>query len=381
MKKNKKVLIVIIILLIVLIGISVFIYKDYNTINYKDKISIKIGNKVPTNKDIIDKKDIKKVKSTIKWKKLKVEKNKVYYSGIYIGTFNYKKKPYIVKLKVIDDKKPVIENVKDIEIYENDTIDLLKDVKVTDNSKDKITTKIEGDYDFKKKGEYKLKVVSIDKSKNKSEKEFKLIVKEKPKEEAKQQPSNNNQAKTGTTSKGYKVEQRNGIYYIDGILIANKTYSLPSNYNPGGLLGEFTSNFERMKNDAANQGINLWIKSGFRSYATQNTIYNNYVARDGRANADTYSARPGHSEHQSGLAADINSLDQSWINTKEGQWLNNNCSKYGFIIRYPRGKDSITGYIYEPWHIRYVGTNLSSKLFNNGNWITLEEYFGITSQY
>ena len=105
------------------------------------------------------------------------------------------------------------------------------------------------------------------------------------------------------------------------------------------------------------------------------------------AAADTYSARPGHSEHQTGLAADIKGpnnnlyLDQRWINTSEGQWLNNNCYKYGFIIRYPSGKESITGYIYEPWHIRYVGTEVATQLYNGGNWITLEEYLGIDSKY
>ena len=377
---KKKIIISIIVLLILsVMGISIYLYKDYNTINYKEKISIKIGDKVPSIKDIVQKEDLKKIK-TIKWNKLKTEKDKVYNTGTYTGTMKFKKNTYKVTLKVIDEEAPTIEGVKDIEVFINDKIDLLKDVKVKDNSKDKIETKIDGKYDLTKKGEYKLKVIATDKAKNKAEKEFKLTVKEKPKVEI-VQPNTPTSNKSGTTSKGYKISQVNGLYYIDGILIANKTYNLPSNYNPGGLLNEFMSNFNNMKNDASKQGVNLWIKSGFRSYATQNSIYNNYVARDGRAAADTYSARPGHSEHQTGLAADINSLDQSWINTKEGQWLNNNCSKYGFIIRYPRGKDSITGYIYEPWHIRYVGTNLSSKLYNNGNWITLEEYFGITSKY
>ena len=113
----------------------------------------------------------------------------------------------------------------------------------------------------------------------------------------------------------------------------------------------------------------------------QKIIYNDYVARDGQLMADTYSARPGYSEHQSGLAIDVNSLDQDWENTPEGKWLSANCYKYGFIIRYPKGKEDITGYMYEPWHIRYVGKDLAEKLYNNGNWLTLEEYLGITSVY
>ena len=102
---------------------------------------------------------------------------------------------------------------------------------------------------------------------------------------------------------------------------------------------------------------------------------------DGKALADTYSARPGHSEHQSGLAIDINMADSAFDSSPEAKWLNDNAYKYGFILRYPKGKDNITGYMYESWHFRYVGTELANKLYNDGNWITLEEYFGIDSKY
>ncbi len=136
-----------------------------------------------------------------------------------------------------------------------------------------------------------------------------------------------------------------------------------------------------MQADANAVGLSLSIVSGYRSYVTQRNTYNNYVARDGQAVADTYSARPGHSEHQTGLAIDVNSLLVSFENTPEGQWLKDNCYKYGFILRYPKGKDSITGYMYEPWHFRYVGNSLAEQLYNSGDWITLEEYLGINSVY
>ena len=184
-----------------------------------------------------------------------------------------------------------------------------------------------------------------------------------------------------TTSKGFKGSVIDGITYINGILIANKAYSLPSSYYPGGLTNEFNDAFNQMKNAASNDGLNIYVVSGFRSYNTQNTLYNNYVSRDGRDAADTYSARPGHSEHQSGLAADINMVDDSFEYTAEGKWLNDNAYKYGFILRYPKGKTSETGYIFESWHYRYVGVDLATKLYNGGNWISLEDYFGITSQY
>lgn len=186
---------------------------------------------------------------------------------------------------------------------------------------------------------------------------------------------------TLTTSKGFKIEVKDGITYIDGILVANKTYSLPSTYNPGGLTNETTKAFDEMKADAAAVGLNIYVVSGFRSYETQNNLYNRYVARDGKTAADTYSARPGHSEHQTGLAFDLNDVSDNFENTAEAKWLNNNAYKYGFILRYPKGKTNETGYIYESWHFRYVGKDLAAKLYNNGDWTTLESYFGITSEY
>ena len=181
------------------------------------------------------------------------------------------------------------------------------------------------------------------------------------------------------TSTGMDITVVDGITYVGGILIANKTYALPASYNPGKILDEAYNAFVEMKNAAASEGINLHIESGFRSYYEQNAIYNNYVSRDGKAEADRYSARPGHSEHQSGLALDLNMLYTSFGQTKEGIWLKNNCHKYGFIIRYPEGKEHITGYMYEPWHVRFIGKDMAAKVFESG--LCLEEYLGIISKY
>lgn len=175
------------------------------------------------------------------------------------------------------------------------------------------------------------------------------------------------------------IEKRNGVTYVNGILIANKTYSLPSSYNPGALTAETQAAFNRMKNDAAAAGLNLWVCSGFRSYSYQDQLYNSYVARDGKAAADTYSARAGHSEHQTGLALDINMASDAFIGTPEAKWIAANCYKYGFILRYPQGKQNITGYKYEPWHVRYLGTETAKAVYDSG--LTLEEYLGIDSVY
>lgn len=166
--------------------------------------------------------------------------------------------------------------------------------------------------------------------------------------------------------------------YIDGVLIVNKTYSVPASYNPGGLTQETLDAFYRLQQGAAQDGVNIWVVSGFRSYETQNSLYWSYVSWNGQAAADTFSARPGHSEHQTGMAIDCNSVYDSFAGTREAVWLENHCHEYGFIIRYPYGKQHITGYKYEPWHIRYVG-DIAEDIYNSG--LTLEEYFGISSVY
>ena len=162
-------------------------------------------------------------------------------------------------------------------------------------------------------------------------------------------------------------------------MIVNKTYPLPADFNPGGLSEEFMDAFYQMQSDAELDGIELWIQSGYRSYYTQEAIYNNYVSMDGQEKADSYSSRPGHSEHQSGLAADINNPDEAFNGTEAAEWLKNNCYKYGFIIRFPEGKEAYTGYIYESWHVRYVGKEWAKKITESGK--SLEEYFNITSRY
>lgn len=172
------------------------------------------------------------------------------------------------------------------------------------------------------------------------------------------------------------------------LMIANKHYYL-GNYIPEDLVtidakygyqGKINATvYEEYKKlfDAAYQaGMRLTINSPYRSYQTQNTLYNNYSARDGKAAADTYSARPGYSEHQTGLAMDITSNRSnfdSFENTQEFTWMQEHAHEYGFILRYPKGKEYITGYIYEPWHYRYVG--IEAATYIREHQITYEEYY------
>lgn len=177
---------------------------------------------------------------------------------------------------------------------------------------------------------------------------------------------------------GYTIERKNDITYVDGIMIANKTYSLPKSYDPG-ITNEAASALKEMQNAAAAEGLSLYVVSGYRSYKTQESVYAGWVNRDGKEQADTYSSRPGHSDHQTGYSYDLNSLEQSFADTKEGKWLAEHCAEFGFIIRYPEGKEMYTGYIYEPWHVRYIGKEKAKIITESG--LSLEEYYGITSAY
>ncbi len=172
-------------------------------------------------------------------------------------------------------------------------------------------------------------------------------------------------------SLGPEVE---GITYINGIMLVNKTHPVPRDYAPG-LQPVAYNAFLELQSAAAQAGYDMPLLSGYRSYDLQTSLYNNYVATYGQAEADTFSARPGTSEHQTGLAMDVGWIDDAFANTPAGIWLAENCYKYGFIIRYQKNKESITGYKYEPWHIRYLGKDIAKDVYESG--LCLEEYLGV----
>ncbi|WP_433922452.1 M15 family metallopeptidase [Paenibacillus taichungensis] len=180
-------------------------------------------------------------------------------------------------------------------------------------------------------------------------------------------------------------------------VIVNKQRSLPEGYEPDDLVEpnvpfsfdgphekrhmrkEAAEALEKLFAGAKADDIELRAVSGYRSYQRQVSIYNNNVKTKGKEYTDRVSSVPGHSEHQTGLAIDVsspsvgNAIEEVFGTSKEGQWLAEHAAEYGFIIRYPQGEEAITGYVYEPWHIRYVGTDLAPDVVKSG--LTLEEYF------
>ena len=183
-----------------------------------------------------------------------------------------------------------------------------------------------------------------------------------------------------------KADTSKGMYTL-----VNKFYSLDANYVPQDLVQvdrRFTrnntkvvsvanDNFVKLAEDGEKAGVHFLATTCYRDYNFQSTLYYNYVRQDGVTNADTYSARPGSSEHQLGYSLDLTNneyVDFDYFEgTKEYAWLKDNAHKYGFILRYPKGKEYITGYIFEPWHIRYVGVDIATYIYEND--ITYEEYY------
>jgi zinc D-Ala-D-Ala carboxypeptidase len=201
--------------------------------------------------------------------------------------------------------------------------------------------------------------------------------------------------KPASTPKKNTVEQVAAKPESSAVLV-NKQFALPESYEPNDLVypsvpfvfkekiekremrKEAAGALEQMFKGAKKDGIYLAGVSAYRSHATQTSLFNRYVKKDGEEKAKTYSAVPGTSEHETGLAIDVSgssgkcAATDCFAGTKEAKWLDKHAAEYGFIIRYPKGKESITGYKYEPWHLRYVGTKVSKEIARKG--ITLEEY-------
>lgn len=191
--------------------------------------------------------------------------------------------------------------------------------------------------------------------------------------------SDNNNENTPSTN-GKTPETVNQPTIINGIVLANKKHPLPANYNPGEN-PTARQKVNKLISDAQALGLNVSNQvSGFRAYETQAGLYNNYVASHGKQEADRFSARPGYSEHQTGLVFDLidnqgqllGAEGTSESSKKAAEWLDKNAHKYGFIVRYKPQFVEKTGYMEESWHIRYVGEDVAKTIYEKN--ISLEEY-------
>ena len=168
----------------------------------------------------------------------------------------------------------------------------------------------------------------------------------------------------------------------DILLLVNKHFYLPAGYEPSDLISvgntkmrkEAGEAMQEMIGDAAKEGLNLWSQSGYRGYGLQERLFNDYSASDGIKAAETYSARPGYSEHQTGLTTDLNTITHAFGDTAEGKWVAENCWMYGYIIRYTAENSPVTLYMPEPWHMRYIGKD-AAKRMHDENIQSFEEYW------
>ena len=323
-------------------------------------------------------------------------------SIIYFGFFNKKD---INSIKNNDKEYVTLDNIKDSDYYDEKYIDEYKKIKYIDNDDflKNISILLKKEYNAKEINNIMtMSDLQIEKILNNdyininkyySIKNFDV---EKYDRYEKYDKDNKLDIKDVVTYVNINLdlkpyEETKEITDADNLLaLVNKYYGLPTSYKPSdleyvdGFYGNKVpmrkiakENFLELQKDALKNGISLMPTTAYRDASFQKTLYNNYVAKDGVEAADTYSARPGFSDHQTGLAIDLkdsNIKTDIRLSDEDYEWLKNNCSKYGFIIRYPKDKENITLYQFENWHIRYVGDDAKTIMDNN---LTLEEYIDL----
>lgn len=269
---------------------------------------------------------------------------------------------YELIIKVEDTTPPVIKLVDNsIQIEYGTNFNPMENIKrVYDPVDGDVQYSFISSVDTTIPGNYEVHISAEDRNGNVSEKSYLVEVLEKKSEKNEISKQEGNYKETIVP------------YYKNGVLLVNKNHPLPRNF--GGLDNVAYNALINLQAKGRELGLNFELISGYRSYDYQKQLYNAYVERNGQAAADRYSARPGYSEHQSGLAFDVGELSTGYGESESGIYLANHAHEYGFIIRYPIDGESITGYMYEPWHIRYVGVEIATEIYNQG--ITLEEYLG-----
>lgn len=385
MKRNRKIKIIIILLVLIIaatIGLFVWFSNSEKVKVLKNTFQFEYGDIVELEgKDVLDTKKESVINSfKTDYSDLEIEKNKKYPKiGSYDLQINYKLngKEIIENVKIIikDTIKPTFtKSPEKIEFNKGfNPDDLSSNFTAEDLSSVEIKIDTEK-LNSNKSGEYEVTVTATDKYNNKNVKKVKIIVKEEQENsnEGKNEPNQSGNQNVESQSTPYTVSDPR---YVNGIMIVNKKNPVPYNYAPYEN-AEAGNQVRNLISEMQILGFNISNSySGFRSFETQAGLYKNYVNSYGEAEADTFSARAGYSEHQTGLAFDLLHGDGTLVvNNNEVNWIAQNAHRFGFIVRYKAGKEHITGYQAEPWHLRYVG-NIATDIYNSG--LTLEEYLGV----
>lgn len=291
-----------------------------------------------------------------------------------------------VEYEVEDTHYPILSGVKDYSLELGSDADF-SEITANDIVDGNLEVKIVGDYDNTQPGTYDVEAIAVDSNGNTSKKSFQVeVLESKTVEDSIDEATNNSPisvdkpSSSSNDNKGKVEDVPVTIKYVGGHIVANKQYPLPSDYNPGENK-QARSQLNLLIAEMQGLGLNISNSiSGYRNYDYQAKLYNNYVKSYGVEAANRLIAKPGYSEHQTGLSFDLKHQDGSLVGNKNFQasmaevtWIAENAVRYGFIVRYPLDKESITGYQYEPWHLRYLGDD-AQKVYDSG--LTMEEYFG-----
>ena len=376
--KNRKTVIIVACIVVVIIAVALGLFISQSKVK-EDSFTFEYGKKVEIDNSAIFGDNSDKVKDIeVDYSSLKMVKDKDYPEvGEYELPFTYRTMiKHSDKLKVVvkDTTKPKFTSFSEkIEVAKgNKDFDFKSYFKASDlsNCTLDIDTK---DVKFDKEGDYTAEVTATDAYNNKESKKFTVVVK--AEEKAAIASVDNEQKVSGTSQSSSNSSVK--PYYKNGILIVNKKHPVPPGFG-GGVNQTALAAVNRMISDMKAEGLSVdSTTSNYRSYSYQSTLYQNYVSAYGKASADTFSARPGYSEHQTGLAFDLREPGGGSLltNSKATSWVAKNAHKYGLIVRYQSRKEWITGYQAEPWHVRYVG-DIATSVYNSG--LSLEEYLGVS---
>lgn len=277
-----------------------------------------------------------------------------------------REKEYEFQVTVVDTLPPEIGAGGSVTIFLGSDLDIVNQGRIRDNSGEVPKISVSGSYNAKKEGSYPITVTAQDASGNKTEKNITVNVID---------GSETAGDISFTTGRGFTAERIDGVTYVDGHVFVNKNFSLPRDYEPGFSDDAYYAFYE-MVDAAAEEEIYLWAFNDYISWESLDELYKE-IKEDDPENADSYWAEAGHSDHQTGLSVDINEMSLSFSETAEFKWVKDHCWEHGFILRYPEGKEDFTGFGLIPWHLRYVGKDLAKELYNGGNWLSMEEYFGL----
>lgn len=370
-KKNKIIVGICLLAIVLLSATSIYIYTTPKIIDVKKSFQFEYGEIVDLSvKEILEVSN-EKVYDTAKIDLHTLEfKEGIHYPnvGTYQVQVSYRIRSKLSKIgisiNIVDTISPEFTKFQDnVEIEQNSLKpNYLTYFEASDLS-DVVITIDDTNVDYNVVGDYIITVKATDNYGNEIQKDASIKILPK-------------KVIINTSNGSNAVNNTSELYYVNGILVVNKKHALPSGYAPGENATAGAA-IRLLINDMKSLGFNISNSySGYRSFTTQANLYQSYVDRYGQTQADTFSARAGYSEHQTGLAFDLKNGSGSLIQsgTNEANWVAENANRYGFVVRYLQGKQSITGYIYEPWHLRYIGDEATS-IYNSSK--TLEEYLGV----